>query len=107
MKARDTHARFPWRRYLALAATIALLTLAPVLSVLAAYAIASVNDCTLHEGFVNPCLIAGVDLGSGLYTMGVLGWLGLITLPIGIPALVVLALVGTVHFVLHKRKYRR
>jgi hypothetical protein len=99
--------RFPWRRYAGLAATITLLTLAPVLSAFAAYAIANLNDCTLHEGYVNPCVIAGVDLGDALYTMGVLGWLGLMTLPVGVPALLVLVVVCTVHFVLHKRKTSR
>jgi hypothetical protein len=99
--------RFPWRRYARLAATITLLTLAPVLSAFAAYAIANLNDCTLHEGYVNPCVIAGVDLGGALYTMGVMGWPGLMTLPIGVPALVVLGVACVVHFVLHKRKSTR
>ena len=98
---------FPWRRYAGLATTITILTLAPVLSAFAAYAIANLNDCTLHEGYVNPCVIVGVDLGGALYTMGVLGWLGLMTLPIGLPALLVLVVVCVVHFVRHKRKTSR
>jgi hypothetical protein len=98
---------FPWRRYARLGAMITLLTLAPVLSAFAAYAIANLNGCTLHEGFVNPCVVMGVDLGNALYIMGVLGWLGLMTLPIGLPALVVLTLAGVVHLVLHLRKHRR
>lgn len=99
--------QFPWLRYGSLVATITALTLAPVLSVLVAAVITNLNDCVLHEGFVNPCLVAGVDLGGVLYAMGVMGWLGLITLPIGLPALLGLGLVCMVHFIRHKRKSRR
>ncbi|MEM8656077.1 MAG: hypothetical protein AAGF36_15155 [Pseudomonadota bacterium] len=63
---------------------------APILSVLAASLIANTYDCTLHEGFVNPCVIGGVDWGETLYAMGVMGWLMLITVPAGAVILVLL-----------------
>ncbi|MEM9443032.1 MAG: hypothetical protein AAGA73_21525, partial [Pseudomonadota bacterium] len=56
--------------------------LAPVLSALAAGAIANWAGCTLHEGFKNPCLIGGSDYGDHLYNMAVIGWLSLVTLPL-------------------------
>ncbi len=78
----------------------------PVLSVLVAATIANLNDCTLHEGFVNPCVIAGVDWGGALYAMGVMGWLGLVTLPFGLLILLIFALKCIVQFIRHKRKSR-
>ena len=57
--------------------------LLPVISVLIAAAISSANDCVLHEGGVNPCVVWGVDLGELLYTLGVMGWFMLISIPFG------------------------
>lgn len=73
--------------------------LLPVLSVTIAAIIADMAGCTLHEGNVNPCVIGGIDLGGILYTMGILGWLMLVSLPIaalgalGLAVLAVIALV--------------
>lgn len=53
----------------------------PLLVTLAAAGIASAFNCTLHEGFVNPCVVAGRDIGSTLYTMGMMAWLMLLTIP--------------------------
>jgi hypothetical protein len=38
--------------------------------------------CTVHEGFPNPCVVDGVDIGQRLYTLGVMGWVLLATIPI-------------------------
>ncbi|MGH9201104.1 MAG: hypothetical protein ACRD2A_07700, partial [Vicinamibacterales bacterium] len=43
-------------------AVIALFTGWPILSVVIAGTIASWNGCTLHEGFVNPCVVNGRDI---------------------------------------------
>ncbi len=61
---------------------VLLLGLAPLLSVYLAYQIATWTGCAVDEGSVHPCLVAGIDIGGALYTMGVLGWLMLIGLPI-------------------------
>ena len=58
------------------------------MSVAIAAAIARWNNCTLHEGFVNPCIVAGRDIGGTLYSMSVLGWFMVATVPIGALALV-------------------
>jgi hypothetical protein len=70
-------------------AIVALLVcLAPLISVVIAGSIASHYGCTLHEGFANPCVVGGRDIGGTLYTMGVMGWLMLATMPIGAAVLV-------------------
>ena len=71
-----------WSRRLALLAAIALLGIAPMLPVAAAAVIANANGCSLSEASASPCLMFGHDLGGALYTMGVLGWLTLVTLPV-------------------------
>jgi hypothetical protein len=70
-------------------AIIALVASWPVLSVLAASLIASLNGCTLHEGFANRCVVFGADIGGLLYSMGILGWFMLMTLPMGAISLIV------------------
>lgn len=77
----------------------------PLISTFTAGAIANANDCVLHEGFVNPCVINGTDWGETLYTMGVLGWLALGTVPIAlIAAVVYLVIVIVVTIILNRRK---
>jgi hypothetical protein len=63
---------------------ILLLGFSPLISTLIAGTIAENNGCTLHEGFVNPCIIEGEDWGQDLYTFGMLGWLAIATIPIAI-----------------------
>jgi hypothetical protein len=63
---------------------ILLLGVSPLISAGIAGSIADANNCTLHEGFVNPCVIDGTDWGETLYTMGVLSWLAIGTFPIAI-----------------------
>lgn len=54
--------------------------IAPMVSVMLAASIADLNGCALHEGYVQPCIVFGTDIGGVLYTMGVMGWLMLISL---------------------------
>ena len=65
----------------------------PILVVLTAGTVASANGCTLHEGFPNPCVVGGTDIGGTLYAMGVIGWFMLATIPLGIAAAVIWTLV--------------
>ena len=69
-------------------ALIALLTGWPIASVAIAGTVAWWNDCTLHEGFANPCIVNGRDIGGTLYQMGVMGWFMLATIPIGMLAFI-------------------
>lgn len=79
-------AKFPWWAYWLFLAVIALFAFAPVISVLAAGFIAESNGCYVNEGGVNPCMIGGTDWGPTLYTLFVLGWFMLATIPLGAAA---------------------
>jgi hypothetical protein len=100
-------ARFPWRRYVGFALLILLLALLPVISVAIAATLANLNGCALDEGSVHPCLIAGADWGETLYTLSVLGWLGLATIPFGIAGLGMLLVALLVHRFTWRRARRR
>ncbi len=75
--------RFPWILYWIVLVLIGLVALAPLGSVVACGLIANAHGCRVDEGSVQPCLINGKDYGQLLYTLGVMGWLMLVTLPAG------------------------
>lgn len=86
---------------------ILVLGFSPIISAVIAGTIAEANGCTLHEGFVNPCIINGEDWGQDLYTFGVLGWLALGTIPLALGAAVVyLVAVIIVNVILSARRRR-
>jgi ABC-type Fe3+ transport system permease subunit len=89
--------RFPWPIYVVGFVLVLAFTLAPVISAVIASVLANANGCVVDEGSIHPCLIAGSDWGENLYTLGVLGWLMLVTLPVGAIALLVLAVVLLIH----------
>ena len=92
--------------YAIVLAGIALVALAPVLSVVLAGAIANANGCTVDEGSVHACVVGGREMGETLYTMFVAGWLMFITLPAGALAFLVWLGAVTIH-VLARRQKRR
>lgn len=47
--------------------------IAPLISVVLAGPVAEQNGCSVHEGFVQHCIVSGTDIGGVLYTMGVTG----------------------------------
>ena len=75
----------------------------PILLVATAGTIASANGCTLHEGFRNPCVIGGTDVGGTLYTMAVMGWFMIATIPLGLAA----AVLWTVLWLVLRRRTSR
>ena len=96
--------RFPWIVYLLIAFLILVLAASPIISVTIAGVVANSHGCRLDEGSVHPCVIGGHDYGETLYTLGVLGWLMLVTLPAGALAFVVWLIVLLVHFANWRRK---
>jgi len=77
--------RFPrWKVHVIIFGLIALFAMSPILVALTAGLIASVNDCQLDEGGVNPCIIAGRDYGTTRIMTGVSGWYVLWTPPVGV-----------------------
>ena len=94
---------FPTLAYALVLGLIALISLAPVLSVILAGVIAHGAGCAVDEGGSHPCMIGGKDWGEALYTLFVLGWFMLLTLPAG-----ALAFAGwVVALVLHHGRWRR
>ncbi|MEP0320612.1 hypothetical protein [Bauldia litoralis] len=79
------------------------IAVAPMISVMVAGSIAKANGCVLHEGFVNPCVVDGKDMGETLYAMGMMGWLMIATIPAGIIALIVWLIVATIMLVTGRR----
>lgn len=97
-KSRDRP--FPWGRYLAAFLLILFVASIPMLSAMIAELIAKANGCTLHEGNSYPCHVFGTDIGMHLYTMLVLGWLMLLSIPYGLIALACWLAALIVHLVL-------
>ncbi len=95
--------RFPWIVYWLAVGLIILIALAPAGSVAACGLIANANGCKVDEGSVHPCIINGQDYGQLLCTLGVLGWLMLVTLPSGLFAFVILLII----LILHKEAWRK
>ena len=69
-----------------------LFTAAPLLSVVIASCVASHYGSQLDEGGPHPCVIHGVDVGGILYDMGVAGWFMILTVPIGLLAILMFTL---------------
>lgn len=91
--------RSRWKRpYWIAALLIVVLALAPILGAIGADAIGEAAGCQVDEGSVHPCVINGVDVGDTLTTLFVLGWLGMVTLPFGAGALILLAGAFLIHF---------
>ncbi len=59
-----------------------LICLLPIMAVLLSTATASLGGCKLDEASVHPCVIAGVDIGGTLGALFIMGWLGVMTLPL-------------------------
>ncbi len=86
---------------------ILLLGLSPFIGAMVAGSIAAANGCELHEGFVNPCIIDGVDRGEDLYMWGVLAWFGIATIPLAVmAALIYITIVVIVWLVQRNRRKR-
>ena len=96
--------RFPWPAYVLLLLLILLVALAPLISVAIAGFLAEANGCVLNEGNIHPCLVNGEDIGGTLYTMFVLGWFMLASLPLGAMALLLLLVVFLVHLLFWRRR---
>ena len=95
--------KFPWLIYWIVLVLIGLVTLAPVASVVACSMIANAAGCHVDEGSVHPCVINGHDYGETLYTLGMMGWFMLITLPAGALAFVV----WLIALLLHRGAWRK
>ena len=85
---------------------ILIFSISPFISAMVAGTIADRYGCDLDEGSIHPCIVNGEDIGDTLYTLGVLGWLALATIPLGMIALAVY-LIGVAIFYLARWLLRR
>jgi hypothetical protein len=102
MNAKPTR-RFPWIVYVIVLFAILAVAFAPVGSVILCSWIANAYGCKVDEGSVHPCIIGGHDYGQLLYTLGVLAWLMLVTLPGGVVAFIIWLII----LILHRANWRK
>lgn len=102
-----TAKRFPWKVYGLALVVIVLLAALPLIGALTAGWLAEANGCALNEGSTNPCIIMGADWGEALYTLFVLGWLMLATMPLGMGAVMVLIVVLIIHYLAWRKAQDR
>lgn len=95
--------KFPWLIYWVVLFLILIVALSPVGSVVACALIANSHGCKVDEGSVHPCLINGNDYGHLLYTLGVLGWLMLVTIPGGMFA----GMIWLIVLLLHRSSWKK
>ena len=78
----------------------------PVLSLALAATLSKLLGCTLNEADIHPCYVLGISIGPLLYGLSIMGWLMILSLPLG--AVVSLTWIGaeSVWFV-RKRMARR
>ena len=98
--------RFPWTIYMVILMIILVLAALPLVLTLIGGSLASANGCQLDEGSIHPCIIAGVDRGELVYTLGMMGWLMLASLPLGVVALGIWVFVLVIHRVGFYRRGR-
>lgn len=85
---------------------ILLAGLAPGAAVIWSTRFAQRHGCTVHEGYVTPCLVDGVDYGDQLYAAFVSGWLLLFTLPISLISALILLGMGLLDLLRWRRRRR-
>lgn len=60
-----------------------LFAILPIAISIGAGTFAEANGCVLNEGGATQCVLLGIDWGGTLYTLGVLGWFFIVSMPIG------------------------
>lgn len=75
---------------------------APLLGVMWVGAVAEANGCQVDEGSVHSCIVDGRDMGQTLYTVGVMGWLMLVTIPLGLGAAGLYVVVVTAYYLIKR-----
>lgn len=81
----------------------------PLLITIIAGLIANGFGCRLDESGSYPCMVGSVDIGGALSLLGLIGWLSLITFPIGALGVLIfggVAIVGGVWYFVARRAAR-
>jgi hypothetical protein len=95
------------RYYITALVLIILFAVVPFASAILGNVIASGAGCTLNEAEAHSCIIHGHDYGEALYALGMGLWLMIFTLPVAEIALILWAIVLTVHLLLRWRRGSR
>jgi hypothetical protein len=69
--------------------------------------IATANGCELNEGVINSCIVDGREMGETLYSMGVMGWFMLVTIPTGLLALLIFLLLLLIEWIVGRARAKR
>lgn len=91
-------------RFLIIPILLIVLALSPLLAGMAAGTYAQSHGCRLHEGFAEPCIVDGVDVGETLYLFAVLPWLTLATMPLGGGAFILWTIIEIVAAIVRRRR---
>ncbi len=94
---------FPWLRYLLGFLAIFAFMIAPIVVAVGSGNFAAAHGCQVDEGSVHPCVIGGTDYGKTFYSLGVVGWLMLVTFPLGLVAGAALFVGMVVHLLARRR----
>ncbi|HSN73880.1 MAG TPA: hypothetical protein VL334_02170 [Anaerolineae bacterium] len=86
---------------------IVLWTIWPVILVAIAGSVASANGCELNETVINSCIVDGREMGNTLYSMGVMGWFMLVTIPTGVLALLIFLLLLLIEWLVGRARAKR
>jgi MFS family permease len=86
--------RRPGRKMKVTGWLLILLGIAPVLGPVISGTIANWNGCELSEAAISACEVMGFNAGPALYTLFVMGWLALVSLPLALLGIVLLMLAG-------------
>src|SRR5262245_43727120 len=98
------HNRFPWFWYSLALLMIVAFAFAPLGSVMLCGAIANAYGCKVDEGSAHPCIINGHDYGELLYSLGVMGWFMLVTIPAALVALASWFILLILHLVAWRKR---
>src|SRR5215831_5708896 len=96
--------RFPWLWYLLALLVIVAFAFAPIGSVMLCGAIANAYGCKVDEGSAHPCIINGQAYGELLYSLGVMGWFMLVTIPAALVALASWFILLILHLVAWRKR---
>ena len=79
---------YPWKKHALRLVFLVCLVALCFLPMLVSKWVADAHGCQLHEGFVTPCLVAGMDVGALLYQLFVSGWLAVFAVVVGFYVLI-------------------
>jgi hypothetical protein len=81
---------------------ILLIAFAPLMGVVWVGFVADANGCKVDEGSPHPCIVDGKDIGQDLYTVGVMGWLMIATIPLGLIAVGIYLAIVVIYYLVRR-----